>query len=464
MIPLQEVNFHAHSFADPGGRVFYWGDQLYRGIHAASMPFIKELFENGIISNLVEQGLLIGTELTDYTFDKYPLILRHRTVPFASYPQEWCPAMLRDAALTIIELAIALARHSLTLKDAHPWNLLFDTYKPVYVDLGSIAPMDGVSTWPAYPEFCHFCLYPLLLMAQGHDRIARLLMCEDQGVLNSEVFKLAPLVLPETMLWSGRRMMPYLKNRAQRILASGPADAPDTAQRLTRSQKLLLGFLENVRQQVESINLSSFDVEPRAGNDPARPAGEVPGTLIAQQVRVCQILAQLRPASVLDIYSGTGWYSQQAARSGSQVVAFDPDLTSVTSLYREASEEGLPILPLFMDFTKPTPARGLGSYSSMAATDRFQCEMVLALGLLDHPTLDKRIRLDTIIDGLSLFAKRWLVVEFIPHKGGINGDAAPEKSSPHTFEDTISSFERRFRRVTKVLSHSEKRVLLLCEK
>ena len=104
--------------------------------------------------------------------------------------------MLKEAALTTIDLAWELGREGLTLGDAHPWNLLFDIErrKPVFVDLGSIVPIVDF-TWSAYDEFCRFSLYPLLLMSQGEDQLARLLMCEDKGVLGSDILKLRGLSL-----------------------------------------------------------------------------------------------------------------------------------------------------------------------------------------------------------------------------------------------------------------------------
>jgi predicted unusual protein kinase regulating ubiquinone biosynthesis (AarF/ABC1/UbiB family) len=48
--------------------------------------------------------------------------------------------MFKDAALTLINLAIELAKQGFSLGDAHPWNILYDVYanEPVFVDLGSI--------------------------------------------------------------------------------------------------------------------------------------------------------------------------------------------------------------------------------------------------------------------------------------------------------------------------------------
>src|ERR1044071_4790464 len=128
-IPSEEVTFHAHSFADDAGRLFWWGAQLCRGINSRHAEFFARLFRDGVMQDLIERGLLIESELTELTFDDYPVVVKHRIVPFISYPNEWCAAMLKDAALTTVDLAIELARHRLTLKDAHPWNLLFDACK-----------------------------------------------------------------------------------------------------------------------------------------------------------------------------------------------------------------------------------------------------------------------------------------------------------------------------------------------
>ena len=156
-IPAQEVIFHPHSFADDAGRLFNWNGQLFRGISYARTAFFGRLFREQIVQGLVERGLLIETEPTDLSVNGYGSVVRHRNVPFVSYPNEWCAAMLRDAALTIIELAIELTQRGLTLKDAHPWNVLFDSSKPVYVDLTSISPQQNEATWSAYDEFCRFC-------------------------------------------------------------------------------------------------------------------------------------------------------------------------------------------------------------------------------------------------------------------------------------------------------------------
>ena len=130
-IPHTEIVFNPHSMRDQEGRVFRWRGQIYRAISAAIAPMFKRLFRDGTIQRLVDLGLIVETELTAYSLDGYELVVHHRPIPFVSYPTEWCAGMLKDAALHTLDLVWELAACGLTLKDSHPWNILFDGNKPL---------------------------------------------------------------------------------------------------------------------------------------------------------------------------------------------------------------------------------------------------------------------------------------------------------------------------------------------
>src|ERR1043166_5460485 len=98
-IPVDEIKFHPHSFADPAGRLFWWNGALYRGLRCAAAELFSRLLRDGTLQRLTDRGLLIDTEATGLRLENYQMVLRHRVVPFPSYPEEWCPAMLKDAAL-----------------------------------------------------------------------------------------------------------------------------------------------------------------------------------------------------------------------------------------------------------------------------------------------------------------------------------------------------------------------------
>ena len=186
-IPPEEVEFHPLSFADTNGRVFWWKGELYRGISPERKDLYNKLLEPGIVQNLIKKGLLVETEVSSFSMNDYPLVLKHRVVPFVSYVYEWPSLMLKDAALALIEIAMELAKEGLSLQDAHPWNMLFNGSKPIYVDFGSIAPARPDTLWRAADEFYRFFVYPLQLMSHGYSRIARWLLHDyEQGVFQFE--------------------------------------------------------------------------------------------------------------------------------------------------------------------------------------------------------------------------------------------------------------------------------------
>lgn len=75
--------------------------------------------------------------------------------------------MMRDAALLTLDLVEELSAHGLTLKDSHPWNILFDGANPIDIDLTSIAPLGEGEAWMGNSSFCRNFLHPLILISHG---------------------------------------------------------------------------------------------------------------------------------------------------------------------------------------------------------------------------------------------------------------------------------------------------------
>jgi SAM-dependent methyltransferase len=469
-IPYSEIVFHPLSFVDPSGRLFWWKGQLYRAISAERAPLYRRLFDEGIVQRLVNKGLLIETEITSLQIDGYEMVLRHRELPFVSYPYEWCAAMLKDAAITIIDIEIELAQHGLTLQDAHPWNVLFDGPKPIYVDFGSIVPAQASTLWPAYDEFCRFFVYPLYLMSQGYGRIARWLLHDyDQGVLKSD---LVALTRKSSLGLRAKDVaMQLLSMAKQRVprrfrpgLKKGLALVNSKLLRLPAVTQFRLGFLQQVRREVEGISVPSLRTEWSEYYDGSFPSFSPSDDWTVKHVSVHQVLSDLRPDSVLDIGSNRGWYSQLAALLGSRVVAFDADESCITQLYYDSKEKNLPILSLIMDFRNPSPGYGLCNQWLAPAIERLKCDMVLALALVHHLVFKQRLNFDQIVNGLSVFSKRWLLVEFIPSDDRYVREWWSEKFSWYTLDNFIGALKKRFHIMRILPSYPEPRVLLLCEK
>ena len=442
-IPADEIAFHPHSFADDAGRLFWWNNKLWRGIKPERARFFDNLFSDGTIEQLIGLGLLIESERTNIVVDGYEMVVSHRRLPFASYPNEWCAQMLKSAALSILDLAIALAQRGLSLRDSHPWNVLFDSSRPVYVDLTSIVPDAGAPTWRAYDEFCRFCYYPLILMAHGQERIARSLLPEYEGIMRSEL----------VTVMRGSVLSPFV---ASRIFKRGVNSLRSVIHGPSTS---IVNFLQQARSSIEAIRLPSYENEHRRRRlDTISSARfETKGETLPLVVR--KLLETLRPDTLLDLSRGPIWTSLVPAIMGFSVVSADSNPARMTALYEMARTKDLSILPLIIDFTKPTPAIGYSNHYSIAATDRLKCDLVLALGLTHKLLFENYFNFDLIAKGLSSFSKKWLIIDF--DSGEENG--ASSRFGSFGLQGFLDSLSKHFNAINIVFSNSNTGVLL-CEK
>jgi hypothetical protein len=439
-IPVDEIEFHPHSFADVDGRLFTRRGELFRGISRNRSHFYTQLFETGLIRKLVAMGLLVDSEISSESSEEYELLVRHRKLPFISYPNEWPAPMLKDAALLFLDLLIELTPHGLTLKDGHPWNILFDGPRPVYVDLTSIIQSES-NTGPALDEFSRFCLYPLFVMANGHERIARCLISEYEGVLRSEAMALSRVRSIPT-----RFVLNRLKGKASRILSS-------LLPKIHQDESNSLSFLRSLRKDVESLEI------------PTEPVGWTleEGSETNRNGRLSKLLSRVNPSSVLAVGNVAASETYCIANGRRRVVSLETNSLKAARLYNNARTNDLPILSLVMDFVKPTPSIGYSNHYSIAANERLKCDLVYAPSLVDALVRKNYLRFEIIAEGLSLFSKRWLLVGFPRPDSNWSRDTRIGFSW-YTFDNFVDSLKKYFRTIESVSPDGESTVLLLCEK
>lgn len=411
-VPSNQLTFHPASFGDFNGRVFHWDGGLYRGVAASRAELYNRLFDDGTIAGLVNRRLLVPTERTPLRVDGFDLVLEHRAIPVVSYAYEWTTTMLRDAALVVVDLEIELATRGLTLQDAHPWNVLFDGPNPCWVDFGSIVPAKPDTTWRAHDEFCNFYVNPLLVMAQGHHRVARRMLTDsDDGVRAAEASALAGHAERGPSLKS--RINRTARAFAKRVLPQRACDAIHDRAKSRRAALDVAGqrpaFLRDLRDRVRSIDLrpprfSAVHVNGRSGQDDMDAD---------RRGAVEYALAQIRPASVFEVSYASPFYSTLAARTGARVVAVGVDETHVDDLYAFARRQSLDVLPLVMDVRTPSPAYGLCGQTAAPATDRLASDLAIALDATHHLGVRYRLNFDQVARGLAQFARRALLIDFV---------------------------------------------------
>lgn len=413
------LDFHCLSWVDPIGRLFWKDGNLYRGIRQPRAGLYRDLLAEGFIRELVDRQLLVDTWATEWTTSEFPLIVRHRVLPVVSFVSEWCGSQLKAAALSILELELALRPRGLTLRDINPWNLLFDGVHPLYVDFSSIAPLPDQDYWASNNEFNEFYLYPLLLFEHGLSRVARRLLCDPwTGIKANDLQLMGILPKPRRsqrdVAYSKAKQLggalippalrPIVKQSARAILNLSRRDHDSTD---TVSQILAL------RDRVAKLAVIGPQTRWAGYYENNFPDFTPSKKWTSKHHSIYSVIEEVKPQTLLDIGANRGWYSQMAASRGVRVIAADSDETSINELYSDAKTAKLGIHSVFMDIRFPEPAQGPGYKLFESAAQRFKSDMVLALAIVHHMTFAWDMSFQQTVENLAMFSTKWLVVEFI---------------------------------------------------
>ena len=404
----------AGSFRDPAGFVFTRGGVLYRQVNHSFRECYDQLLSSGLYDALVAEGLLVAHEdVAEAPADERTasLVLRPERVEHISFPFEWCPGQLRDAAVTTIAAQRIAMDHGMSLRDASAYNVQFHRGRPVLIDTLSFEPLREGRPWVAYRQFCQHFLAPLALMHHVDVRLGQLLRVHLDGI----PLDLAAQLLPgKTRFEAGLALHLRAHAASSRKHADGgqPAEADAGGSGRGLSIKALQGLVSSLRKAVEK---QQWEPPPSAWRDyyAAKESYSDEG-LAHKEELVAKVLADLAPRTVWDLGANTGRFSRIAAAAGASVVAWEMDPSAVELNYRQVRDGAeQSVLPLQVDLSNPTPAQGWGHTERESMADRGPADVALALALVHHIAIGNNVPLDAVAAWFSTLCRR-LVIEWVP--------------------------------------------------
>lgn len=420
--------------SDDTSETFEFEGRILRGIrpqfanrlqHVVDSCARLGLFRQAIVStHVAEHAVVRAAGLT-----KFPLVLEHEKIPFVTYPHEWTAPMLKDAALLHVEVMERLLPLGLTLRDWHPWNILFQRGSPVFVDVSSIIPYDALAEEPyltsipssgfavdptldAFDKMSRSMLIPYFLLPlsaasrAGADVMRRKLL---DAPLNCAGRPLSPHVIFGR--WTAARVGYELHELSRRAQLHGHTGK---AQRYLRSTRRTIeridatpprsNYLAYYKQKGEALPiLDSMDWKPKQ---------RVVDSFLREHVSACG-----PDSRVLDLASNVGWFSRLAAHHGATVLAVDMDDSCLEVVRHDARARNARIDTASADILNFSPAvfPTLGSTPFLrSAHDRFQSDIVIALAIVHHLVLGGGTSLTAVLDRLASLSSTALLIEFIP--------------------------------------------------
>ncbi len=482
---------------DRQGEPFLSGDRVLRGIYAGNAESVRQVLSICEAADLFSHGVVRTRELLQNPYPElgYETVLEHERVRFVTYPHEWSASMVKEAALFHVDLFERLNRHGLTLKDWHPYNILFDGPRPVFVDFTSIIPIgtlaaqphlsanrpdrgfDGFwdaesrATYAMYSSmFEPFFGLPMEMMDCGRHAAARkrlaatALNTSTESISREDAFTRNPLGRARYEI--GDRLLRLA------LMEKGPRKAR---------------FLKAVRDRIATLDVAvrgsaySTYYEDKGEAFSSDPQPEWTN----KQHAVNAALMRFSPASVLDLGSNAGWFSMLAAKRGADVVAVDLDEASIDRLFSTAKKEQLSIVPLVVNLAAPLPERfalafaseppmssiGEGEPVISSPLKRLRSDMTLALAIVHHLALGQGLTFERIASLFDTLSRNQVCVEFVEMGDRMitsepeffpayNSDRAA--FSWYTMENFITALKSYFTSVDVLPSHPETRNMLVC--
>ncbi|MCE5231478.1 SAM-dependent methyltransferase [bacterium] len=396
------------SFRDPSGNLFIDGGVLYRSVRNRYRDRYDKLMQSGLYARLVEKGLLIPHEEAGKAGDPDVYqIIRPERVEFISYPYEWSPSQLRDAALATLRIQQEALAFGMTLKDASAYNIQFHRGRPVLIDTLSFDIQAEGAPWIAYRQFCQHFLGPLALMRMRDGRLGQMLRLFIDGMPLDITSRLLP---KRTWLSPSLLSHIHLHARFQQKYSDTHAAVPD-AKAAKMSRTGMLGMLANLESCVRGL-----EYVPRVSewSDYYADTNYTQRGLEHKRELVGQYLDHGAPRMVWDIGANNGFFSKVAAEKGMSVISIDADQEAVEANYRDCRKSGEKrILPLWIDLTNPSGGIGWHCRERESLIERGPADIGLALALVHHLSISNNVPLPMLADFFADCARR-LIIEWVP--------------------------------------------------
>jgi SAM-dependent methyltransferase len=456
------------SFRDRQGRVYSAEGRTCRGLSARALEAWKVLETSQLFQKFTAKGNLVATRriqnhsVPELAAEGWAAVLEHETIPFISYPSEWCFGMLRDAALLHLEFLDAAFREEMILQDATAFNVQWRGSQPVFIDVPSFVPLTPRQPWVAYRQFCEQFLYPLMLQAYKGVAFQPWLRGSLEGISAEQVQRLLSW---RDRLRPGVLLHVCLQARLQARYAGTTRVIKRELHDAGFSKEMIQANLRGLRRLVSGLSCRSgatgwLHYERNASYD--RQDRE------RKERFVRRVVQSRRWGLVWDLGCNTGRFSRLAAQSADFVVALDADHETIERLYQQLKSEGCrSILPLVADVADPSPNRGWRGLERKALPERGRPDLILCLALLHHLVVDNGIPLREVVDWLATLCQH-LVIEFVTRDDPMVQTLLRHKDEPYAdyslpfFEQCLDErFDVMGREVlasgTRILYHGQAR-------
>ena len=446
------------SFRDRNGRVYYFENEIIRGLSQNALENWQELAKASFFRQFTENGSIVQTQLTqpDATYvnsltlaKPWAAYLQHEKIPFITYPYEWCFSMLKDAAILQLELLLAALQEDMILKDSSSYNFQWRGNKPVFIDIPSFEKLQPNEPWVGYRQFCQLFLYPLMLQAYKNVPFQPWLRGAIDGIKPDE---LCNVMSKFDLLRPGVLLHVYLQKKLQQRHESTTKNIKSELRDAGFSKELIVN---NGKKLLKLVNNLSWKKIKSEWSDYTQFHSYTDKDHTAKKEFIEKVSCLRHRRLVWDIGSNTGEFSMLVAKHADCVVAMDSDHLAIEKLYQVLhSHRANNILPIIINLADASPNLGWQGLERKSITDRGLPDLTLCLALIHHIVIGANIPMAEFIQWLAKLDSA-IVIEFVTK------DDEMVKTLLLNKEDNYAEYElENFRRILSQYFNIQHEVML----
>jgi SAM-dependent methyltransferase len=415
------------SFRDPGGFCFVCDKRFFRAVSPDAAAEISPFLNSDTAKELIEHQHLIASRRLSTAEQEEILrqagfrrlldeqsigaVFEHKRIDFPSYPYEWAQEFLFSAALLTLDLAQSALKEGYCLKDANPYNILYQGCDPVFIDLLSFErrnPRDPI--WKPHSQFCRNFLLPLLAHKHWGIGLRDIFGTRRDGLDPTEVYRLCSMTQKLRRPFFSLVSLPTWLSRKATTTGIYRERLLDNRE---KAGFILTASFGRLRRALQAVQPARNGKSHWTRYSDTHSYSET--AFRAKEEFLSAFLRDAQPGSVLDIGANTGHFSALAAKSNAAIVAIDSDAACIGMLSQRAKAEKLSILPLVVDLSRPSAAKGWRNSECARFLDRAggAFDAAIFFGVLHHLLVTERVPLKEILDLAAELTRQWLVIEFI---------------------------------------------------
>jgi len=426
ILKIKDIAFSKDSVCDTFGRVFFYQDKIYRLINNSHISDCLELINSELFKKLTDLSYIVKTEIvSDFKIESYDLILQHQKVS-DNQPNEWSFLMYKDAALLILKINNICNEYGYELKDAHPYNVVFNNGTPIFIDIGSIQKRGNNESWIVEKEYLYRIYFPLLLWEKGEYFLLRAILDSHLGLnriipsQDIELFKYINEIVDNKEYFyfprkNNIRIKTISKNNfllfriINKIIRLILFRKNYNFYRIERRNKIInVQDIEKLEKKEHNTSWGNYHVD-FAESDRVRFNRII--DLINELCRDAQ--------TVIDLAGNQGIFSilLEKLNKFEKITMVDYDENAIDAAYSYIKKNGKKVIPLLLNWMIPANLE--------STTSRLCSDVVVALAVTHHLILSQNFSINAIFERLRMYSKKYVVVEFMP-LGLWDGTTAPE--------------------------------------